>query len=160
MEHPAAVRVLAGQFDDNVQSIAINLRCSQCRNATNGSEELGSRERMELLDNLLIGACIRNTPSDERSVRRSRSTSRSLDRNAIAGQPAREDLETDVECVPHPRRCHQLQNRGNCGRFIPGLTLAENEAQYSDQNQRNRRKFHAFSLLTSSHCRISNSNHL
>jgi hypothetical protein len=46
------------------------------------------------------------------------------------GEPAatvryRADLETAVECIPRPRQCHhceQLQNRGNCGCFKPGLT--------------------------------------
>ena len=27
-----------------------------------------------------------------------------------------------IEWVPHPRRCYPCQNRGKCGRFIPGLT--------------------------------------
>ena len=47
------------------------------------------------------------------------------------GEPAatvryRADLETAVECIPRPRQCHhceQLQNRGNCGCFKPGLTF-------------------------------------
>jgi hypothetical protein len=43
------------------------------------------------------------------------------------------DLETAVECIPHPRRCHiQLQNQENCGRFIPGLTRkCQQRALYS-----------------------------
>jgi hypothetical protein len=37
----------------------------------------------------------------------------------------RADLETAVECIPRLRQCHpceQLQSRGNCGCFKPGLT--------------------------------------
>src|SRR5277367_3143676 len=36
------------------------------------------------------------------------------------------NLESLVEWVPRPRQCHpceQLQNRGNCGCFKPGLTF-------------------------------------
>jgi hypothetical protein len=37
-----------------------------------------------------------------------------------------ENLESGLECVPRPRRCHQLQNREKCGRLIPGLTALTN----------------------------------
>ncbi len=56
------------------------------------------------------------------------------------GEPAatvryRADLETAVECIPRPRQCHhceQLQNRGNCGCFKPGLTQITSIADHSD----------------------------
>ena len=45
---------------------------------------------MEPVDNPRIDGRVRSTPSDERSVRKDRSTWRSLDRNAAEGQLARE----------------------------------------------------------------------
>jgi hypothetical protein len=41
MEHPAAFRVRAGQFDDAVQSIDANRRCPLQRKATVDLDELG-----------------------------------------------------------------------------------------------------------------------
>ena len=49
-------------------------------------------------------------------------------RDGLPGPAYPADLETAVECIPRPRQCHpceQLQNRGNCGCFKPGLTLGE-----------------------------------
>ena len=89
MARTAAVRVPIGQSDDELQSIVSDRSRSQDRNATQDSEELGSTEWMELVDNLRIDDRMRSTPSDERSVRKNRSTWRSLDRNAAEGQPAR-----------------------------------------------------------------------
>jgi len=48
-----------------------------------------------------------------------------FDLNARTGRSAMNNLESLVEWVPRPRQCHpceQLQNRGNCGCFKPGLT--------------------------------------
>jgi hypothetical protein len=61
----------------------------QYRNVTRDGDELGCEVGMEPVDNLHIEIRMRSTPSDERSVRRNRSSWRSLDRSAVAGQSAR-----------------------------------------------------------------------
>jgi hypothetical protein len=62
----------------------------QYRGVMRDGEELGYEEGMEPVDNPHIEIRMMNTPSDERSVRRNRSTWRSLDRSAVAGRSARE----------------------------------------------------------------------
>ena len=57
-----------------------------------------------------------------------------FDLNARTGRSARNNLESLVEWVPRPRQCHpceQLQNRGNCGCFKPGLTYVSTSAMPS-----------------------------
>jgi hypothetical protein len=48
-----------------------------------------------------------------------------VDHIAVAEQIATTDLESGLEWVPHPRRCHQHQNRRECGSFIPALTVRD-----------------------------------
>ena len=64
MGNPAAFRVPAGQFDDEVQSTGSNRRRPLHRMATSGHEELGREERMEPVDNLRIEIRLRSTACD------------------------------------------------------------------------------------------------
>ena len=47
-----------------------------------------------------------------------------FDHTGVVSLTAQADLETFIECVPRPRRWlfFQLQNRPNCGCFIPAMT--------------------------------------
>ena len=86
--HPAAFRVPAGQFDDEVRFKGANRRCPLHRKATWGHEELGREERMEPVNNLRIEIRLRSTACDAYSVRESWSTWRKLDRSATGGLSA------------------------------------------------------------------------
>ena len=87
MGHPAAFRVPAGQFDDEVQSTGANRRCPLHRMATSGHEELGREERMEPVDNLRVEIRLRSTACDVYSVHESWSTWRKIDRSATGDCP-------------------------------------------------------------------------
>jgi hypothetical protein len=94
----------------------------QYRNVTSDGEEPGCEEGMEPVDNPHIEIGMLSTPPTG-SVWRNRSSWRSLNRSAVAGQCASE-IRISCRVVPRPRRCHQLQNRRNCGRFVPALTIS------------------------------------
>jgi len=56
----------------------------QFRNVTSDGEEPGCEEGMETIDNPHVEIRMLGTPSDGRSVRKNRSSWRSLDRSAVA----------------------------------------------------------------------------
>src|ERR1700683_5311256 len=71
-------------------------------------------------------SCIQDTAFDGSFVRETmRGWRKRLILPRERGDPPGTYLESLVEWVPRPRQCHsceQLQNRGNCGCFKPGLT--------------------------------------
>ncbi len=83
MEHWEAFRVRAGLNKHEVQSIGANRGRPWW--VTLDREEVGSSEEVEPVDNLRIEIRMRSTPPAECSVRKGRSTWRSLDSSAIDG---------------------------------------------------------------------------
>src|SRR4051794_28837397 len=68
----------------------------QFRNVTSNGEQPGGEEGMEMIDNPHVEIRMVGTSSDGRSVRKNRSSWRSLDRSAVAaGAPV--NLESRVE---------------------------------------------------------------
>jgi rubrerythrin len=125
VDDPAAFRVHVDQFDDAVQSIGSVRRCPLHRKVTVDLDELGRGERMESVNDLRIEIRMWRATEHGYSVRGNSTSWRNLDRIAGTLVQPRRILVSGIEWIPRPRQWvvfSQLQNRGKCGRFIPGIT--------------------------------------